>query len=387
MTARRARPARAFLAMVVGVLGLALAGPGAGPVVRAADPAVPDPAAAEPAAAQPAPGDAPRVVWHGPRTERVVALTFDDGYRPATVRRIFQVLRREKVPATFFVNGVYMQRAPDLWRRIAAAGYPIGSHSYLHRDMTTLTPRDIARDLARTRKAVEDATGRPMLPFFRPPYGARNAGTDRAVAAAGFPVVVMWDVVGADTGRNPTVGGVVASAVRGRPGSIVLLHAGPKVTPRALPAIIARYRERGFRFVTVPELLGEQQAATPEVPAAARPDAELADAAPELADAAPRPAGDAPAAPAPAAPAPAAPAAAPSPPAVAATPAAPVSVVPAAPAAPSPGPRPAAREAAWARQDDTRLAIAGGTAVGLLLLVLAAAAAGRSRAREGDGPG
>ncbi len=382
MTARRARSARAFLAMVVGVLGLALAGPGAGPVVRAADPAVPDPAAAEPAAAQPAPGDAPRVVWHGPRTDRVVALTFDDGYRPVTVRRIFQVLRREKVPATFFVNGVYMQRAPDLWRRIAAAGYPIGSHSYLHRDMTTLTPRDIARDLARTRKAVEAATGRPMLPFFRPPYGARNAGTDRAVAAAGFPVVVMWDVVGADTGRNPTVGGVVASAVRGRPGSIVLLHAGPKVTPRALPAIIARYRERGFRFVTVPELLG-QQAATPGVPAAAMPDAELADAAP-AAPAPPRPAGDAPAVPATpprAATPPAAPAGAP------ATPAEPAPAVPAAPAAPSPGPRPAAREAAWARQDDTRLAIAGGTAVGLLLLVLAAAAAGRTRAREGDGPG
>jgi peptidoglycan/xylan/chitin deacetylase (PgdA/CDA1 family) len=385
MTRRRIRPVRGLLVAVVGALVLALVAPGGGHRARAADPALAEPVSAQPAGpqpaiVQPAPGQDPLVVRHGPRTDRVVALTFDDGYGPARVRRIFQILVREKVPATFFVNGTYIKQAPDLWRRIAAAGYPIGNHSQLHRDMTTLTPEEIARDLGATRRAVEAATGRPILPYFRPPYGAHNAASDRAAAAAGFPVVVMWDVTAGDSVRHAAVAGVVSRAVAGRPGSIVLLHAGPSVTERALPAIIARYRERGFRFVTVPELLGGQgtpggvPVAGPPVGSPSSPgrQAQAATEAPG-ADLGPAPWRPPAATPAPAVP---------SEPLVA-TPA------PAAPVAPADGasPRPAAREAAWARRDGLPAAIAGATAVGLLLAILVAAAVGRTQRREDDSPG
>lgn len=385
MTARRILPVRGLLAAVVGALVLAFVAPGGGAGARAADPALTEPASARPAAAQPAtvppvPGPDPLVVRHGPRTDRVVALTFDDGYGPARVRRIFGLLVREKVPATFFVNGVYIKQAPDLWRLIAAAGYPIGNHSQLHRDMTTLTPEEIARDLGATRRAVEAATGRPILPYFRPPYGAHDAASDRAAAAAGFPVIVMWDVTAGDSVRHATVAGVVSRAVAGRPGSIVLLHAGPSVTERALPAIIARYRERGFRFVTVPELLGRQEgsagvpAAEPAVTSASNP----GEHAPTATDAPGTDLAPAPGRPPAATPLPAAPA---EPPVATQAPAAPVVAVADA------SPRPAAREAAWARRDGLPATIAVGTAVGLLLAILVAAAAGRSRIREDDSPG
>jgi peptidoglycan/xylan/chitin deacetylase (PgdA/CDA1 family) len=199
---------------------------------------------------------APTVIRHGPRTDRVVALTFDDGWNPTILRQIYRILVRERVPATFFVTGIYVQRAPDLWRQIAAAGFPLANHSYLHRDTRDLAPRAEARDLAETRDVVEAATGRAMIPFYRPPYGSRTAATDMVAAAAGFPYVVLWDTTAADTTRWQTVSAVVRNATAGRSGSIVLLHAGPAVTPRALPAIIAAYRARGFRFVTVPELIG-----------------------------------------------------------------------------------------------------------------------------------
>ncbi len=76
-------------------------------------------------------------VFHqrGPRAAKVVALTFDDGYSAARLRRIFRILVDERVPATFFANGVYLARAPALWQAIAASGYPIGNHTYLHRDV------------------------------------------------------------------------------------------------------------------------------------------------------------------------------------------------------------------------------------------------------------
>lgn len=200
--------------------------------------------------------ESPRVIFHGPRTDRVVALTFDDGYAPGNVRQIFEELTRAGVAATFFVNGAYLRLDPQLWRSIAAAGYPIGNHTVLHQDVRGRPPAQVVADLVRNARLVQEVTGRPMISVFRPPYGYHDAVSDAAAAAAGFPTIVLWDVTGVDTDRCASDATVLANASAGRPGSIVLLHAGPSVTPRILPALIAGYRARGFTFVTVPELLG-----------------------------------------------------------------------------------------------------------------------------------
>ena len=382
MAGTRIRRGLVALGVVAAFLAPSVAGSlvGAG-VARAADPALPDPPIADPAAAHPPTEPRPRLVWHGPRTDRVVALTFDDGWSAATLRRIFGTLLREDVPATFFVTGIYVQRAPDLWRRIAAAGYPLANHSYLHRDTVELTPRQVAIDLAHTRQVVEQATGRPMVPLFRPPYGSRSAATDRLAAAAGFPYVVMWDVTAGDTAPWPTVAGVVRDATAGRRGSIVLLHAGPRVTADALPAIIASYRERGFTFVTVPELLGlptdvavapgpgtgaGQQPATSAAVAPSRSLDVVGGDDPPAATAGSGDVGEA-----------RRPQASP--------------VAPAAPGAlaepvATPGPRPPARDAAWARGDGAPATLAGATAALLAVVLLVAAVAGRGHRAGDDDP-
>ena len=147
----------------------------------------------------------PRVVYHGPRTDRVVALTFDDGYAPANVQRIFEELKKANVPATFFVNGAYLRWDPALWRAIAAAGFPIGNHTVVHEDVRGKTRAHVVADLTRNAAIVEQVTGRPMIPLFRPPYGDHDAVSDAAAAAAGFPTIVLWDVVGGDaTWGRPT---------------------------------------------------------------------------------------------------------------------------------------------------------------------------------------
>ncbi len=330
---------------------------------------------------------APEVIWHGSRADRVVALTFDDGWSPRILRRIYRILVRERVPATFFVTGIYVQRAPALWRTIAAAGFPLANHSYLHRDTRDLTPRVAALDLALTREVVERATGRPMLPYYRPPYGARNPATDRRAAAAGFPYIVLWDTTASDTTRHATVADVVRGATAGRSGSIVLLHAGPEVTPRALPAIIARYRARGFRFVTIPELLGASAGGVaPAVPPGApsrsvdRPDDE-ADSGQGIGSS---PAGGAPPDPAPTRPPAAASGAGgravepvgiglPPPIRPVAIPIADLSIA-----------SPPAREAAWARREGTPTTIGIFTVAVLGALVAGAALAGRRRGPEGE---
>jgi peptidoglycan/xylan/chitin deacetylase (PgdA/CDA1 family) len=370
---RRGVAALVLAALVIPAMAPLAGTPGWTPPARAAEPAVIPPA--------------PEVIWHGSRADRVVALTFDDGWSPRILRRIYRILVRERVPATFFVTGIYVQRAPALWRTIAAAGFPLANHSYLHRDTRDLTPRVAALDLALTREVVERATGRPMLPYYRPPYGARNPATDRRAAAAGFPYVVLWDTTASDTTRHATVADVVRGASAGRSGSIVLLHAGPSVTPRALPAIIARYRARGFRFVTIPELLGPlpggaAPAVSPEAPSRSvdRPGEEGGQGQ----GIGSSPAGGAPADPTPTGP----PIAASGAGGRAVAPVG-VSLRPLVRPAASPGaaPRvasPPAREAAWARRDGTPATIGVFTVALLGILLAGAALAGRRRGPAGD---
>lgn len=82
--------------------------------------------------------------------------------------------------------------------------------------------------------------------------------TDGAMVLAGYPDVILWNVVANDAEANAIPAREIADATRGGPGSIVLLHVGPVTTPRILQAVIDSYRNRGFSFVTIPQLLALQ---------------------------------------------------------------------------------------------------------------------------------
>jgi peptidoglycan/xylan/chitin deacetylase (PgdA/CDA1 family) len=196
------------------------------------------------------------VVWHGPRDDKVIALTFDDGWSLPRCQKILQILVTQKVPATFFPNALYVREHPEFWRRVAELGFPIGNHTVNHRDLTEMTGAGVYKEINRDREMVEQITGVPMIRVMRPPYGAYNKRTLRQSAKAGFPTLLLWDVTSLDTNRHASKRAMTKAALSGRNGSVVVLHCGPKETPQILPKIIQGYRDRGFRFVTVPVLLG-----------------------------------------------------------------------------------------------------------------------------------
>ena len=227
------------------------------------------PSTAVPSRVAPEPlGPPARLVYRVKTREKLVALTFDDGWNPKAGRLLRQTLVREHVTATFFVNARYVSWDPALWRTIAARGFPIGNHTYDHRDLTTLSSSAVVADIRKDADVFRLLTGYSMAPIFRPPYGARNRRVDAAILAAGYPTEILWDTVAGDTSRTRSDRAEIAAAIEGRPGSIVLMHMGPSSTPRILAAVIASYRARGFRFVTIPELLaaGPQPAASPRMP-------------------------------------------------------------------------------------------------------------------------
>lgn len=193
------------------------------------------------------------VIYHGSRSERVVALTFDDAWSPPVVRRILSVLAREHVPATFFPVSFAVRTSPGVWRRALREGHAIGDHTINHPVLTGLPTRELRHQLVDSQRIMRAAIGQPISPYMRPPYGMWNRSVVRAASAAGFKAVVMWDVDARDW-EGWTPGRLVRNATRGRNGSIVVMHTLP-ATVRILPRIIRYYRQRGFRFVTVPQLI------------------------------------------------------------------------------------------------------------------------------------
>ncbi len=226
-----------------GSLAAARGGPGAsGSVVSSAPRDVISPAYA-------------RVFHSGPRTQKVIALTFDDGYSATQTLAILRILRDEQVMATFFPYARAVAASPSAWRQVAAAGYPIGNHTYSHVNLTHLSSAGVISELTSARSTIAHITGRREPAIMRPPYGAYSTATRHAAALAGYPTVAMWDIDTRDwSGISSST--IVSRAIAGTNGSIVLMHAGPANTPGALRRIIASYRSRGYRFVTVPQLLG-----------------------------------------------------------------------------------------------------------------------------------
>ena len=200
-----------------------------------------------------------RVLGRLPTSERVVALTFDDGPNPAATPLVLDALRQARVPATFFVLGRYADRWPELVRRAGAEGHALGNHGYHHRKLHRQGPAYVRRDLALGTDAVVRAAGvRPRL--FRAPHGFRSPWVTSIAHSLGQRTV-GWSLGVWDTAR-PGVEEIVRRTVAGaRPGAILLLHDGDGYDPdgdrtqtaAALPAIIRGLRERGYRFATLPE--------------------------------------------------------------------------------------------------------------------------------------
>lgn len=201
-------------------------------------------------------------VTHGPRGERSVALTFDDGPGHVT-ERILDVLARHGARATFNVLGERVEGREGLLRRAAAEGHELGNHAFRHERLAG-RPVDAHRQLRRTSAAVARAAG--VAPrVFRPPYGSVSRSVVLAARVAGL-VTVRWDVdphdyetPGADTIRRRIVRRV-------EPGSIVLLHDDRRArlqTAEAVDGALEELRARGYRFVTTSELLGLAVTARP----------------------------------------------------------------------------------------------------------------------------
>jgi peptidoglycan/xylan/chitin deacetylase (PgdA/CDA1 family) len=200
------------------------------------------------------------ILYHGNRTRPEIALTFDAcprKERPEFSTEVVNYLQREHIPATFFVSGLWAENCQDGLKQLASVPYfQIGLHGYHHWKSSDLTEEVIASEIELTRSALVQLGAKPK-PFFRPPYGDCPPKLVKVAKSLGI-LTVMWEVVSGDPNPRNTAAILerrVSTLTRN--GSIIIMHVnnGGIFTAQALPTIVTGLRERGFKFVSVGDLV------------------------------------------------------------------------------------------------------------------------------------
>jgi peptidoglycan/xylan/chitin deacetylase (PgdA/CDA1 family) len=197
--------------------------------------------------------------------QKVVALTFDDGPHPVYTRQILKILRDNDVNATFFVVGKNVEKYPGVIKEAYLDGNVIANHTYSHFSLLQLSDAQIREELLKSEKAIYKVIHEcPVL--FRPPYGACSSRLVGLLRNFGF-TTITWNDMTNDYMANEVTSSKIARDIIGlaRPGSIIGLHDGGgdrQKGVRALAIIIRVLKERGYEFVTVPELLNIEGYAT-----------------------------------------------------------------------------------------------------------------------------
>jgi peptidoglycan/xylan/chitin deacetylase (PgdA/CDA1 family) len=207
---------------------------------------------------------------------KVLALSYDDGPNDPWTMRLLEVLQKHQVKATFFMVGRFVRERPEIARAVFQAGHAVGNHCYTHPNLIFANRSRLRQELEETSKAIDEAIGEPPL-LFRPPFGGRRPGTFRTVAKLKmFPV--MWRVTCYDWSAksHETILRHARRQIAG--GEVILLHDGGHLrmgedrsaTVRATDELVGEYKQRGFRFLTVPEMMRMLPSAGVPAEAAAR---------------------------------------------------------------------------------------------------------------------
>jgi peptidoglycan-N-acetylglucosamine deacetylase len=192
-----------------------------------------------------------------PSAGQYIAITFDDGPHSQNTPRLLDMLRARNIKATFFVVGRNVDLYPGIARQIVAEGHEIASHTYTHRLLTKMGDDQVRQELDKTRDAIVKATGvQPRV--MRPPYGALLQRQREWVHAEyGYPTV-LWSVDPNDWQRPGSAAICSRILTQTSSGAIILAHDIHVGTVDAMPATLDGLLKKGYKFVTVSQLLAMQ---------------------------------------------------------------------------------------------------------------------------------
>lgn len=184
---------------------------------------------------------------------KLVALTFDGAPTPPYTGRVLDVLAAHDVVATFFLRGSNVHIYPDEACDIALAGHEIANHTFSHFPLPGLSNEQVRDEITRTREVIERVIG-VTTTLVRPPWGERDARSRKLADETGHRII-LWDHEVFDY-DFPGAQVIIERLLEGiKPSCVVVLHDFVPELAAALHRVIPKLKERGYRFVTVSELM------------------------------------------------------------------------------------------------------------------------------------
>ena len=193
----------------------------------------------------------------GDTTQKRIYLTFDSGYENGCTEKILDVLKAHDVPAAFFLVGNYLQRNPDLVKRMVSEGHIVGNHTMHHYDMSKISdPAAFEKELADLEALYEQITGQPMAKFYRPPQGIYSRENLQQARDLGYKTV-FWSLAYADWDNKaqPSREHAMSKLLpRIHNGAVVLLHSTSKTNGEILDEVLTQWKKMGYSFGDISEI-------------------------------------------------------------------------------------------------------------------------------------
>ena len=200
-------------------------------------------------------------VYLGDTNRPVLYLTFDAGYENGNTEKILDVLKAHRIPAAFFLVGNYMERNPELVRRMAAEGHIVGNHTMHHPDMCKLSdPAAFAKELQDLENLYQQITGEELKKYYRPPQGIYSEENLNMAKNLGYKTV-FWSLAYVDWNNDaqPSEEEAFAKLLpRTHNGAVVLLHSTSRTNGEILDRLLTRWEEMGYSFGSLDQLFQDK---------------------------------------------------------------------------------------------------------------------------------
>ena len=189
-------------------------------------------------------------IYRGAPDKKVLYLTFDNGYENGYTEPILDTLKKQKVPAAFFLTGHYLESASDLVKRMVKEGHIIGNHSWGHLDYVSASDEEIKADLEKVKQKTKALTGQKEMKYLRTPRGTFDERVLALTKDLGYQNV-FWSLAYVDWLENEQKGAQHAydSIMKQiHPGAIIMLHSVSKDNAEALDKVIIDLKKQGYKF-------------------------------------------------------------------------------------------------------------------------------------------
>jgi peptidoglycan-N-acetylmuramic acid deacetylase len=193
--------------------------------------------------------------YKGDPNSKTLYLTFDNGYEQGYTGKVLDVLKKEKVPATFFVTGHYLLSQPELTKRMVDEGHIIGNHSWHHPDLTQVSDERVREELRKVKEKTKELTGQKEMKYLRPPRGVFSERTMQLAKEEGY-THVFWSLAFVDWNINNQKGWQYSYdniMKQIHPGCVMLLHTVSKDNADALEKVIQDLKKKGYTFKSLDE--------------------------------------------------------------------------------------------------------------------------------------